>query len=525
MTDLRDRMHDTVSHHHADLPALAAQARRQGTSLRRRRRRAMAGSAVAVVAVAATAAVAGAGLLADHQTGSRLPVAGDGSGAPPVPTRVHRADATVQATGRTTVAALYAAVTDLVPGKGTDFVGQGPEESGPIGSDTYGEMAFAPADGSGAGRVGVNVQSAHILDDPQRGITARQGFVCVDWMESCQVSTLPDGSMLRTYAEHSAAAGGGTGERLVAEHLIGQLRVVASASNGFEGPSNEWDLTRPDAVLTTDQLTTVVPADSRCGRSLGTTVVQLVGREHRIRPGEVPLVAWALEAVAGRGDHPQLADEVLGHEPLARAATRGRPSAPRRCAACRAVRQRRRLWQLRIQSTQTKPWRAVIPRWGSSIMSARLNVEPDPSGAGARRPERTPSRRRCPNRSGFFPRGPGPRSPCPCRGPGVRGPQPCGAPGPVPREGSWWTADGTGGTPFFARDCTVHCGSGGPPAARLPATAAVAATATTAEHEPAMAGRATPAQRRSLSTGLRGEGKKIGVVVADGSLMGRSSFL
>ena len=54
-------------------------------------------------------------------------------------------------------------------------------------------------------------------------------------MDSCHVSTLDDGSLLRTYAD-TEAAGGGTGERLVAEHLIQGLRVVASAANGFEGP-------------------------------------------------------------------------------------------------------------------------------------------------------------------------------------------------------------------------------------------------------------------------------------------------
>jgi hypothetical protein len=218
----------------------------------------MTGSAVAVVAVAATAGVAGPGLLPDHGSADRLPAASDGSGNPPSTRQHPRADAKVQATGRTTVAALYAAVTDLVPGKGTDFVGQSYEGSDSIGADTYGELAFSPADGSGAGRIGINLQPAEILADPKRGLTAVEGFVCVDWMDSCQVSTLPDGSLLRTYAEHSQAAGGGIGERLVAEHLAGGLRVVASASNGFEGPSDEWDITRPDAVLTTEQLTAVV---------------------------------------------------------------------------------------------------------------------------------------------------------------------------------------------------------------------------------------------------------------------------
>ena len=82
--------------------------------------------------------------------------------------------------------------------------------------------------------------------------------MCLGWMEACRVSTLPDGSLLRTYAKHSADVNGGTGERLVAERVVGQVRVVASATNGFELPANEWDITRPDAVLSTEQLTTVV---------------------------------------------------------------------------------------------------------------------------------------------------------------------------------------------------------------------------------------------------------------------------
>ncbi len=256
MTELRDRMHDSVSHHHTDLVTLTALARRQGTSLRRRRRQVMAGSAVAVLALAGTAALAGPGLLANPQAERPVPVA-DSPGKTPARAKAPAA-ATTPATGRTTVAALYAAVTDLVPGKGSDFAGQDPYTGEPASVDTYGELAFSPADGSGAGRIGINLQPAEILADPKRGLTAVEGFVCLGWMDSCHVSTLDDGSLLRTYAEHSAAAGGGTGERLVAEHLIQGLRVVASAANGFEGPSNEWDLNRPHAVLSTDQLTTIV---------------------------------------------------------------------------------------------------------------------------------------------------------------------------------------------------------------------------------------------------------------------------
>ena len=255
MTDLRERMHDTVGHHHhADLDTLAAQARSHGTSLRRRRRLAVAGSAVAVVALVATTGVAGAGLLADRRTELQQHPDLTNEG-PPAPAPA--AD-TTRATGRTTAAALYAAVTELVPGTGSEFAGQGPEQDGASGTDTFGEFAFSPADGTGDGNVQVNVQDSSILDDDERGISAREGFVCTEWMETCRVETLADGSLLRTYAEHTPAAEGGIGERLVAEHLTDQLRVVASASNGFEGSGNHWDITRPQAVLSIDQLATVV---------------------------------------------------------------------------------------------------------------------------------------------------------------------------------------------------------------------------------------------------------------------------
>ena len=254
MTDLRDRMHETVSHHHVDLATLTARARRQGTSLRRRRRLAVTGSAVAVVALIATTGVAGAGLLGNGPAGHRVPPAATDEAPPPAPP----APATTRATGRTTAAALYAAVTDVVPGTGTDFAGQGPEQEGSSGPDTFGEFAFSPADGTGDGKVGVNVQTASILADTDRGTSAREGFVCTDWMETCRVTTLADGSLLRTYAEHTSAVEGGTGERLVAERLTEQVRVVASATNGFEGPGNHWDITRPKAVLSVDQLATVV---------------------------------------------------------------------------------------------------------------------------------------------------------------------------------------------------------------------------------------------------------------------------
>jgi hypothetical protein len=260
MTTLRDRMHETVDHDHTDLATLVERSREQGTKLRRRRRLAAAGAAVAMLAVVAAGAVAAGGLLPG---GSATPVAGDGGGkhhaqAVDKPAKAHVAPKasteTQPADGRLTAAALYAAVTDVVPGAGSDFAGQSPY---PDTRDTYAEFAFTPADGSGAGLVGVNVQDAQIL--ATEGAGPREGFHCLDWMRECQVVDQPDGSLLRTYAERSEAAGGGTGIRLVAERLTPDgVRVVASATNGFEGPSNQWDIRRPDAVLSIAQLVEVV---------------------------------------------------------------------------------------------------------------------------------------------------------------------------------------------------------------------------------------------------------------------------
>ena len=247
MTDLRDHMHDTVDHEHTDLAALTSHARVRGAKLRRRHRLAAAGSALAVVAVLGAGAMAASGLLPDASVVPQdVPVADHGVKPKPA----HRAPAPA-ATGRSTVAALYAAVTDVVPGTGSKFAGQASTEHS---ADIYGELAFTPADGSGAGLVGINIQDKSIIAEQIAG----ERLVCLAWMEACQASTLPDGSLLRTYAEHSAAVNGGTGERLVAERVVGQVRVVASATNGFELPANEWDITRSDAVLSTQQLTTVV---------------------------------------------------------------------------------------------------------------------------------------------------------------------------------------------------------------------------------------------------------------------------
>ena len=71
MTDLRQLMHQTVEHEHADMVRLAARARRHGAALRRRRRLAVAGKSLAVIAVLGAGAAT---------VGVLLPGAGDSRG-------------------------------------------------------------------------------------------------------------------------------------------------------------------------------------------------------------------------------------------------------------------------------------------------------------------------------------------------------------------------------------------------------------------------------------------------------------
>ena len=132
MTTLRDRMHETVDHNHADLATLVERSREQGTKLRRRRRLAAAGAGVAVLAVVAAGAVAARRTAAGWQCHTRgrqgrwaTPCEGrrqacQGHVAPKASSRTE----TRPADGRLTAAALYAAVTDVVPGAGSDFAGQ-----------------------------------------------------------------------------------------------------------------------------------------------------------------------------------------------------------------------------------------------------------------------------------------------------------------------------------------------------------------------------------------------------------------
>lgn len=113
--------------------------------------------------------------------------------------------ATVPITGPGTVAALRAAIKEETQGAFAGFAGQD-------GHDTYGELEFTPADGSGRGVVGFNVQHGSILDG--------SGFNCAQTrMVNCRVRMVADGDRLRTYRDPPVKTAAGDGLRVAAELL------------------------------------------------------------------------------------------------------------------------------------------------------------------------------------------------------------------------------------------------------------------------------------------------------------------
>lgn len=250
--NLRDHMEDAVGNTSADLGRLSQDSRRVGTK-RRRYRQVLGGVSVAAATAVAFSAVHAA--TGDSGAG-RGPVAGDISAAatttPSAEPSASPDAGVVPLTGRSTVAALRASIDEQSQGAYGGFAGQGgvAEQQS---RDTYGEVEFTPSDGTGVGVVRVNVQDGSILDG--------SAFNCAQaWMVDCQVRTLANGDRLRTYQEEPVRTAEGDGLRLTAELLTNDrsLRVVASATNGFELPSNQWDVTRPQPVLTTTQLSEIV---------------------------------------------------------------------------------------------------------------------------------------------------------------------------------------------------------------------------------------------------------------------------
>ncbi len=246
--NLRDHMEDAVGTTTTDLGRLSQDSRRQGLKLRRYRQAISGVGAAAGVAVVLTTVHLVTGGSSVGSTGGHAkvdtPVAA--TLTPSAEPSQEPAPTTVRLTGRSTVAALRAAVGTTTAGTFGGYAGQADH-------DTYGELVLTPADRTGVGVVGVNVQHGSILDG--------QAFDCsTTWMVDCQVRTLDNGDRLRTYQDQPVASTQGTGLRVVAELLTRDrsLRVLASATNGFDLGADEWDVTRPDPVLDVAQLSRIV---------------------------------------------------------------------------------------------------------------------------------------------------------------------------------------------------------------------------------------------------------------------------
>ncbi|HWM05642.1 MAG TPA: hypothetical protein VNP92_25150 [Actinophytocola sp.] len=254
---MHEHMSDAVADVHADTERLTGAARAIGGRTRRRRR------------VGAIGAVAAAGVLA---VGLAVTVQGEGP-APSTPAATDPSDSgppsdapdrgTVPIDGRSTAAALRAAVLAVTEGETTAYAGQSgfpvsnPDDEAADGmADTWAEFELTPASGGGPGVVSVNVQHSSILDGFPFDCSA-------EWMVDCQVQELPGGDRLRTYSDEPTPTAEGDGLRVVAEYFSTrrELRVLAAATNGFDLPNNQWDVTRPEPVLTVDQLADVVTED------------------------------------------------------------------------------------------------------------------------------------------------------------------------------------------------------------------------------------------------------------------------
>jgi hypothetical protein len=241
-TKLRSAMAEAVAPTHPDLDQLVSVSRRRGLGIRRRRQ---------VLGTVGVAAALGLGVLAptvvigDHRTGP-APAASASDGT--VPETLDPSD-TSPFTGRSTAAALLHATLEVAPDSLTgDFTWQGGQAAG-VG-ETYARFQLH-AGTDKPGEIGVNVQPGFT------GKAAQDVRTCSDWMRSCTVDQLADGSVLVTYEDVSTYGSGGY--RRVASLLrADDVRIVASASNGIDVTERDEKVTRDAPPLTTEQLTAIV---------------------------------------------------------------------------------------------------------------------------------------------------------------------------------------------------------------------------------------------------------------------------
>jgi hypothetical protein len=247
-TRLRSAMADAVAPAVPDTELLVSTARRRGMGIRRRRQ---ALGAVGVAAALGLAVLAPTVIAGDN--GSNGTVADSVTVGPAQAT--FDPDKTSGITGRSTAAALLYALGAQVPGTAADFRGQG---SGGEPPHTYAVFRFTPEGSQAAGEVGINVQ--HFGDDvtkPGDDASDKVGR-CDSFMENCLATTLPDGSKLITYDDRSDYQGKNGFRRVADLYRPDGVRVVASASNGFDITERDEQIIGDQPVLTTDQLVAIV---------------------------------------------------------------------------------------------------------------------------------------------------------------------------------------------------------------------------------------------------------------------------
>lgn len=234
--NLHDHMQRAVDGAEPDLDRLSRVARAQGTRLRRRRQGVTALGAMAAVSVLAV----GVGLSAGGQPGGQR--AADPAGGPAAsPGATSDLSRTAPLTGRGATAALAHVVASLEDGTASGFRGQGT----PAHHESYSELQWDDG-GGGVSVIGLNVQPGMRHETSCRSVVA--------W---CSVRKDENGT-LTTYEEHTPVAEG-VGIRRVAELVRADgVRVVVSSSNGHDLPRSQWDLTRPQPALTTEQLVRIV---------------------------------------------------------------------------------------------------------------------------------------------------------------------------------------------------------------------------------------------------------------------------
>jgi hypothetical protein len=256
MTDLKQRLHDTLDDQHTDLVLLAARAQSQGTRLRHRHRLTVATSSLAVVAVLATGAVSATRLLpGPEETRTVTGFASQG-------------EATVPASGKSVAAAALAAVNEVADGTIDRIHGgvmvpitdDSPQGKGEVLLEHVGaSFAFTPDGASSPGEVSVSISHT---TDAGKSMDLVDLESCPNFAIDCQSVTLPDGSVVDTYRSHGEdttgdPAGFGT---VYAQRTIGDVVVTIWAANGLDSPMLKGTRlpNQPQTVLSLEQVKEIV---------------------------------------------------------------------------------------------------------------------------------------------------------------------------------------------------------------------------------------------------------------------------